>query len=168
MNVRAFERRDTPHVADLLEEMPEAFTAQGRQLFLRDATTQSALVAEDNEGPTGVLVWCATAAEVELLWLAVAKRARRQGIASRLISEAVLRAPGALILCAKTADPSSLSAPSGLSAESYLGTLDFFATQRFDIVASIPDYWVTGNTALVLLRRLWREDDREESARGHR
>ena len=56
MNVRAFERRDTPHVADLLEEMPEAFTAQGRQLFLRDATTQSALVAEDNEGPTGY--WC--------------------------------------------------------------------------------------------------------------
>lgn len=150
--------RDWDTIRSLLEELPDAFTEHGRAAFIADGERFNALVAVEAGVTCGAVVWASFAVETEVLWLAVAPRLHRKGIATELMQKIERRSQRQQVLVAKTADPDSLPPNSGLRAGTFTDTLAFFRSLGFDIAARIPDYWSRGNAATLLVKRLWARD----------
>ena len=86
--IRDFKAADAESVSKLLAGIPEAAQWPPQDLL---ASERSAVlrVAEDNGRVSGLIVFRIIADEAEILNLAVEPRRRREGIASRLIEDAV-------------------------------------------------------------------------------
>lgn len=150
---------DLQGVDDLIRKMEDAFTSEGKQLLGWDSRRHNVLIAEVNADMRGLIVWVESAAEMEILWLAVDPAYRRRGIGRFLVDSVKQQSTGnQRILLAKTADPGELPSGTTLTSENFRSAVAFFRRLGFDIEARIPNYWGPGNSALLLAKRLWKTD----------
>jgi len=151
--------KDRDGITLLLRDIPEAFTPRGCTLCLRDVYAHNALVATCGDDLCGIVAWATFATEVEFLWLAVAKRYRRQGLATRLFEHVEsLAESDRQVLLAKTADAGTLPPRLGLSRDNYRSTMAFLVGYGFEWCARIPNYFGPDNAAILMIKRLRTHD----------
>lgn len=146
---------DWSAIEQLLSEMPDAFTDEGRAMFLQDAQNLHSMLAEINGCIVGVIVWTCSSLEIESLWIAVRSAFRRRGIGNALVEEVLKSAEGQRVFVAKTADFSRSPPSSGLTSENFQNTIQFFSHFGLEVVAQVPDFWGAGNPVSIFVKRLW-------------
>lgn len=150
---------DSDRIRRLVEEMSDAFTSRGVTMLLHDGLEHQCIVAEEGSSLRGVIVWAEFGAEVELLWMAVDRGSRNRGIGTILLKSVEDRTTNQRVVFLKTADPGNLPPRSGLTKSNFEATIRFFVHRGFDIAAKIPDFWGGANHAVVLVKRLWVDDE---------
>ena len=158
--LREVRETDRDDIDALLSLMPGAYTEEGRRLFLRDVYAHHALVATFHKVACGIVSWASFTTEIEFLWLAIHPDHRRRGLATRLFQHVESRADESLrILLAKTADADNLPLHLGLSRQNYLDTMKFLKGYGFETVAYINDYFGPDNPAILMIKRIGRDND---------
>jgi [ribosomal protein S18]-alanine N-acetyltransferase len=89
-NIRGAIRSDVPAIAEILKESPEA-SAWSLESLIPSELSENTWIAEQEGRVIGFLIGRAVADEFEILNMAVAKSARRLGVATRLIDTALER-----------------------------------------------------------------------------
>lgn len=153
LTVRRFEPTDASSVEQLISRLEGAYTAEGRECLLADASKHDALVAEHDGCIVGVAVSVSTGLELELLWIAVSMDARRMGIASMLVHEMEQNDQHSVVVLTKTADPNRQSNDGVLSSDNYRGVIQFLHSVGFESAGGIDNYWGPGYHALLLAKR---------------
>lgn len=139
--IRPMVIEDQARVAEIVRSYPQHFVPEAGGLILKDAREQNAVVLERDGQVDAFAVWTANAVELEILWLATAPAARRQGCAAALIRHVEAQRRGQRVLLCKSADNRAKVPGTALSGAAFAGTHRLFERLGIKRRGSIESYW---------------------------
>jgi len=151
IQIRPLTAGDAPACDAIILSLPEHFGLEdGRRACARAVRTREGLVATVTEQIVGFLtIERHFTASAEITWMAVHATQRRHGIGSALIERLCrdLRASGCRLLLVST-QPESVD-EHGI-VDTYVDTRAFYEKVGFIPMCVAPNYWGSGNPALLL------------------
>jgi ribosomal protein S18 acetylase RimI-like enzyme len=156
IETRSMSHEDKPRLIEILRDTPEfkPFEVEVAEelidSYLSDPSGSGyhILVADVNSNLAGYICYGSTPLTEgtwDIYWVAVARERQGQGIGSALMKSAekeIVRARGRLAIIETSSTPA------------YEKTRRFHASQGYEIVARIPDFYAPGDDKLVLQKRL--------------
>jgi ribosomal protein S18 acetylase RimI-like enzyme len=131
-----------PHEVAVAEEVIDAFLNDPRE------SGYFTLVAEDNDEIAGYICYGETPCTVgtwDIYWVAVDREKRRRGIGKVLseTAEAAIKKGGGRLAIIETS-----------STPLYDNTRNFYLGRGYETIARIPDFYMTGDDKLILVKKL--------------
>jgi ribosomal protein S18 acetylase RimI-like enzyme len=156
VDIRPMAAGDKPALMQILRNTPEfkphevAVAEEVIDAFLNDPRESGyfTLVAEDNDEIAGYICYGETPCTVgtwDIYWVAVDREKRRRGIGKVLseTAEAAIKKGGGRLAIIETS-----------STPLYDNTRNFYLGRGYETIARIPDFYMTGDDKLILVKKL--------------
>lgn len=141
-------------IARVARQLPGAFTSDGVDAIVSDASNHRCLAAVSSGSVVGFIVWSETYCEIELLWMGVMPAHQGQGIGCRLVERVEQTVTTQKIIVLKTADPQYIHSSMSLDPGTFQVTLDFWTNRGYTRIATVSEFWDENSGAILLAKRI--------------